>query len=198
MDHDNEDDNDGENFDYYNFGNNSNISRIDYDEEATGVFSGSGIGSNGGREGEWSDPWPTNDDWRRFRRRFQRAVRQSLEVMERNRLAYLQAQAAAAAAAELEEQQHFGKSGKTCSSGRGKGSGKGTGKIMTTSKRPADKNGGRASREAERERDPLLRAGLGRGGGGRIGKHVTENKRIRVPAIKGASLLWRYTRGGYV
>ncbi|KAK0731071.1 hypothetical protein B0H67DRAFT_454402, partial [Lasiosphaeris hirsuta] len=24
--------------------------------------------------GEWCDPWPTNDDWRRFRRRFQRAI----------------------------------------------------------------------------------------------------------------------------
>jgi len=25
-------------------------------------------------EGEWCDPWPTNDDWRRFRRRWVRAM----------------------------------------------------------------------------------------------------------------------------
>ncbi|KAK0733986.1 hypothetical protein B0T26DRAFT_613226, partial [Lasiosphaeria miniovina] len=25
-------------------------------------------------ESEWCDPWPTNDDWRRFRKRFQRAI----------------------------------------------------------------------------------------------------------------------------
>lgn len=28
----------------------------------------------------WCDPWPTNDDYRRFRRRFQRAVNMSLEM----------------------------------------------------------------------------------------------------------------------
>jgi hypothetical protein len=31
-------------------------------------------------ESEWCDPWPTNDDWRRFRKRFQRAVLISLEM----------------------------------------------------------------------------------------------------------------------
>ncbi|KAK1768437.1 hypothetical protein QBC33DRAFT_377418 [Phialemonium atrogriseum] len=31
-------------------------------------------------ESEWFDPWPTNDDWRRFRRRFQRAINLSLEM----------------------------------------------------------------------------------------------------------------------
>ncbi len=30
--------------------------------------------------GEWCDPWPTNDDWRRFRRRFQRAMNMTLET----------------------------------------------------------------------------------------------------------------------
>ncbi|KAK0624730.1 hypothetical protein B0T17DRAFT_638518 [Bombardia bombarda] len=42
-------------------------------------------GGGGGEEGsEWCDPWPTNDDWRRFRKRFQRAINMSLE-MERGR-----------------------------------------------------------------------------------------------------------------
>ncbi|KAH6854179.1 hypothetical protein B0I37DRAFT_303835, partial [Chaetomium sp. MPI-CAGE-AT-0009] len=29
---------------------------------------------NGARGGEWCDPWPTNDDWRRFRRRWVRGM----------------------------------------------------------------------------------------------------------------------------
>lgn len=35
-----------------------------------------GEGSDGGEEeeGEWCDPWPTNDDWRRFRRRWVRGM----------------------------------------------------------------------------------------------------------------------------
>ncbi|KAK4248175.1 hypothetical protein C7999DRAFT_13841 [Corynascus novoguineensis] len=35
---------------------------------------GLGEGSDDGEEGEWCDPWPTNDDWRRFRRRWVRAM----------------------------------------------------------------------------------------------------------------------------
>ncbi|KAL2142390.1 hypothetical protein VTI28DRAFT_1221 [Corynascus sepedonium] len=35
---------------------------------------GLGDGSDDGEEGEWCDPWPTNDDWRRFRRRWVRAM----------------------------------------------------------------------------------------------------------------------------
>jgi len=31
-------------------------------------------------EGEWCDPWPTNDDWRRFRRRFARALLQTYQA----------------------------------------------------------------------------------------------------------------------
>jgi hypothetical protein len=30
-------------------------------------------------ESEWCDPWPTNDDWRRFRRRFQRSIHLAVE-----------------------------------------------------------------------------------------------------------------------
>jgi len=38
---------------------------------------GQGDGAGGEdeeEEGEWCDPWPTNDDWRRFRRRWARAM----------------------------------------------------------------------------------------------------------------------------
>jgi hypothetical protein len=31
-------------------------------------------------EGEWCDPWPTNDDWRRFRRRFTRTLLQTFQA----------------------------------------------------------------------------------------------------------------------
>ncbi|EGZ77991.1 hypothetical protein NEUTE2DRAFT_147351 [Neurospora tetrasperma FGSC 2509] len=219
LDIDKEDDGDGENFDYYNFSgggnggssnsngnsgwtNNDHDDDYDDDEDVRGDVNrvgggraGGGGDRGGGSGGEWSDPWPTNDDWRRFRQRFQKAVRQSLEVMERHRLACL-ATAEAAKVADGGE-KHSAKGGKESSaSGRRKKTGKGT--TTTTTTKAAEKNSwsGRASREAEwewerqweREREPL-RAGLE----GRIGKHAT---RIRVPAIKGASLLWRYTRGG--
>ena len=233
---------DGERFDYYNFsgssgssGNNNNSSgwmNNNNDENSTGDVriggsgSGSGSGGSGGGGGEWSDPWPTNDDWRRFRRRFQKAVRQSLEVMERQRLASLAAAAAAAVeaaafeAAATEAENGSGGSnrceGKQQQSGKGAGrnskrSGKGS--MMITAK--AEKNGAPASASASREaewewerRMGMERTGGGGGGGsgpgagsGRAGKHAAaaaSTQRIRVPAIKGASLLWRYTRGGYV
>lgn len=73
---------------------------------------------------EWCDPWPTNDDWRRFRRQFQRAINLALE-------------------------------------------------------RDYVDCGGKA--------------GCGRESGRKIG-----GQKARVPGLKGASLLWRYTRGRYV
>ncbi|KAK1834235.1 hypothetical protein QBC39DRAFT_253095 [Podospora conica] len=89
------------------------------------------LGDVGTEESEWCDPWPTNDDWRRFRKRFQRAIGLSLEMN-------LVEEAEAAAA------------------------------------------GGRKG---------------GKGNGGGVGK---ERRKMQLPALKGASLLWRYTRGGYV
>ncbi|KAK3383286.1 hypothetical protein B0T24DRAFT_516296 [Lasiosphaeria ovina] len=81
-------------------------------------------------ESEWCDPWPTNDDWRRFRKRFQRTINMSLEMN-------------VAGGEEAE---------------------------------PAGPRGG--AREAPRG--------------------SSQQKKMPVPALKGASLLWRYTRGGYV
>jgi hypothetical protein len=94
---------------------------------------------------EWCDPWPTNDDWRRFRRRFQRAMHLSLEM---NQVAPPQT----------------GRKG--CGGAKGASAGTGSG---------AAQNHRYAGRPETRQQ-----------------------QRMALPALKGASLLWRYTRGGYV
>ena len=106
--------------------------------------------NDGGEESEWCDPWPTNDDWRRFRRRFQRAINLSLEM---NLVDESEARGGVKAKATKEK-----------------------------------------DREAwcGREWDREWERGAGPGGAERA------EKKIQVPALKGASLLWRYTRGGYV
>ena len=101
-------------------------------------------------ENEWFDPWPTNDDWRRFRKRFLRAVCQSLET------------------------DSLGAAG--CKWLRNKGGGRegGAGNVGT---------------------------GSGGGGGGSMCSRPGEEggkKKLPIPALQGASLLWRYTEGGYV
>lgn len=91
-----------------------------------------------GEESEWFDPWPTNDDWRRFRRRFQRAINISLEM------------------------NLVGDAGaKGCRGGNGS-------------------------------------AGGGGNGNGVVCRPGEARQKVPVPELKGASLLWRYTRGGYV
>lgn len=90
-----------------------------------------------GEESEFFDPWPTNDDYRRFRRRFQRAINLSLEM-------------------DLVGDPGSGTKGCGVSSGESLG-------CCGASCRPG---------EAVRK--------------------------VPVPELKGASLLWRYTRGGYV
>lgn len=99
-------------------------------------------------EGEWCDPWPTNDDWRRFKRRWVKAVRLGLREEERKG-----------------ERERDG-----CGGGGGGG------------RKVAEKREWDEFREGKGERED---AG---------------NKKVKlsVPALKGASLLWRYTRGGYV
>lgn len=105
-------------------------------------------------ESEWCDPWPTNDDWRRFRKRFQRAIGLSLE---RN----------------LVEEGEGERGGGKVAGGRG-------GKVGGCPTGGGGGGGGGA---------------WGRDVGGGVGK---ERRKMQVPALKGASLLWRYTRGGYV
>ncbi|KAK0656721.1 hypothetical protein B0T16DRAFT_452258 [Cercophora newfieldiana] len=99
------------------------------------------LGDLGTEESEWCDPWPTNDDWRRFRKRFQRAINLSLEM------------------------GLVGEEGE---------------------KRPWCR---------ERERGEYA---AGAGGGHGRGERAEGVRRMQIPALKGASLLWRYTRGGYV
>lgn len=61
---------------------------LDMDEEkddwdsliAAGLGSSGGAGGLDDEENEWCDPWPTNDDWKRFKKRFQRGVLMSLEM----------------------------------------------------------------------------------------------------------------------
>lgn len=95
---------------------------------------------------EWCDPWPTNDDWRRFRKRFQRAIHMSVET---------------------------------------------------------NPGGGGEGREEGRESGPLRGGCFGdeRWKSHGCGWEAPREERPRVQqplALKGASLLWRYTRGGYV
>jgi hypothetical protein len=94
------------------------------------------------RGGAWCDTWPTNDDWRRFRRRWVRGVRMAGEDGQDER-----------------ERCEYGMVG----------GGAGCKRSVTE-----------AFGEEDRDR--------------RGRKQV----RPAVPAIKGASLLWRSAKGGYV
>ncbi|KAK3941073.1 hypothetical protein QBC46DRAFT_448967 [Diplogelasinospora grovesii] len=99
-------------------------------------------------ESEWCDPWPTNDDWRRFRKRFQRAINLSLENTP----------------------------------------------VVEEAKGSKGSQGGRVwpgDRVAHTNCPTLAKDGRDGGGGG-------GTRKMKVPELKGASLLWRYTRGGYV
>ncbi|KAL2019808.1 hypothetical protein VTK56DRAFT_9159 [Thermocarpiscus australiensis] len=119
----------------------------DWDRLMGGGGGGSSNGGEDGEDGEWCDPWPTNDDWRRFRRRFQRAM-----------------------VACLGCDCGCGTEGEGQGFNRGKGCGFGNG-------------------------------GFNGGGGGEKGIAVgvawKGQERVCLPELKlkGASLLWRYTRG---
>lgn len=107
---------------------------------------GGGDVSDGEEEGEWCDPWPTNDDWRRFRRRWVRGM--------------VAACLPAAGPGEGGRDGGAGEEGAVVRAAAGK-----------------------------------TCAAAGRSGKGPKGREVEE--RICLPKwkLKGASLLWRYTRG---
>jgi hypothetical protein len=114
---------------------------------------GGGDGSDGedGEGGEWCDPWPTNDDWRRFRRRWVRGM----------------------VAACLPPA-----SSASSSSAGGDGDGSEWGGVE-------ESRGGAAGGK-----------GCGSWGGkGEKGKGARERVCLPRWRLKGASLLWRYTRG---
>ncbi|OIW34439.1 hypothetical protein CONLIGDRAFT_688280 [Coniochaeta ligniaria NRRL 30616] len=123
---------------------------LDYDEDKDDLNDA----DEGEESDEWCDPWPTNDDWRRFRRRLVKAIRLTLQGLGNN------------------NNTEGGDDG--C--GRGGGGGGGGGYKV---------------------------AGGGPWGSGRAeedgGRSESSGKaKMCVPALKGASLLWRYTKGGYV
>lgn len=117
------------------------------------------LGDLGSEESEWCDPWPTNDDWRRFRKRFQRAISLSLEM-------------------GLAEEAEGVKGGRKKSGGAKAGKEK-------------EWNGGGNNPWCQRggERDPWVGVG-----GARERENGKGERKIQIPALKGASLLWRYTR----
>ncbi|KAK3393241.1 hypothetical protein B0H63DRAFT_516436 [Podospora didyma] len=107
------------------------------------------LNDTGEEESEWCDPWPTNDDWRRFRKRFQRAINISLEMNT-------------------------------------------AGSDQESEPKQSQKGGGGGGWDASCPRDYYRECPEGE-----KSKPSTQ-KKMQVPALKGASLLWRYTRGGYV
>ncbi|KAL1877340.1 hypothetical protein VTK73DRAFT_8713 [Phialemonium thermophilum] len=112
--------------------------------------------------GEWFEPWPTNDDWRRFRRRFIRAVKTSLE-MDMVATPPLPP-SLSSSPPSIWDTKTKGRKRKRCATSGGP-SGRGTG------------------------------AEGGEGGWGGFYKtedDVGERRRVPLPALKGASLLWRY------
>ncbi|KAK3329785.1 hypothetical protein B0H66DRAFT_37739 [Apodospora peruviana] len=148
----------------------------DKDDWDLGELADDDDGNGGG--GEWCDPWPTNDDWRRFRKRFQRAITLSLE---QNSSSF------------TTEEGSLGESGGGAWRKAG-GSGGGSGYCPVRElhgRLPLMSNGGawgsNGGAGGDRERIASEKAAAS-----------FSAKKVRVPAIKGASLLWRYTRGGYV
>ncbi|KAK3362264.1 hypothetical protein B0T25DRAFT_594696 [Lasiosphaeria hispida] len=140
---------------------------IDEDKDDWDVLHDLAAGDDEG--GEWCDPWPTNDDWRRFRRRFQRAIALALEL-------------------EARAGGEDGEAARGAAGGKGRqGQGpQGQGQQWR------DASGGGGGVWCARDRSGPAAGG---GPGGPRGKVPSK---MHVPALKGASLLWRYTRGGYV
>ncbi|KAB5579996.1 hypothetical protein GE09DRAFT_1254277 [Coniochaeta sp. 2T2.1] len=148
---------------------------LDYDEDKDD-WDNSPDDEDDTEEGEWCDPWPTNDDWRRFRRQFVRAIRAAVQGL---------------GGSEGEE----GCGGVGSGSGKAAGGGGGWkgvggsggngpwGTAMGNGIGGRWDGGGRAGpeRDGEGERERLEAKAKGK---------------ICVPALKGASLLWRYTKGG--
>ncbi|KAM7199308.1 hypothetical protein V8F33_004556 [Rhypophila sp. PSN 637] len=137
-------------------------------------------GGLGGPNGEWCDPWPTNDDWRRFRKRFQRAINLALDT---------NSGAEKAAGQRIEEEVAAeGKQHESGSSGMSRGQ-QGGGWNCPVRELHSRHGPGGAWAKMQKDRS-------GPTAGEREAK--IGNKKFSIPVLKGASLLWRYTRGGYV
>ncbi|KAK4216991.1 hypothetical protein QBC37DRAFT_278307 [Rhypophila decipiens] len=122
--------------------------------------------------GEWCDPWPTNDDWRRFRKRFQRAINLALDTPNTG---------GGGAGAEKGQSRGMG----------GQGGGWNC-PVRELHSRPHGPGGAWANKM---QKD---RSGSGPTAAAGEREAKIGNKKFSIPVLKGASLLWRYTRGGYV
>lgn len=154
--------------------------------------------------GEWTDPWPTNDDWRRFRRRFQRAVVATLQSGlvhggdGKNALCVhdepssavpiaigpggvsAKNGAAATGSKKYQYQHYLQMQRREASSTDSDNYHPGFNNLHNILRRQASGEiGGLIKHSAGTSFDPRRRYSL----------------KQNIPAIKGVSLLWRYTRG---
>lgn len=159
----------------------------EYSDDPNGPGQG-GMGGLGGA-GEWCDPWPTNDDWRRFRKRFQRAINSALDHPSPS-----QGAKEGASGGEASEWTKQGGSGARSMGGPMTGFGGGWDcPVRELHSRPGGPYGPGGWAKAQQQKGTGTGASAGEAREAKIG-----NKKFNIPVLKGASLLWRYTRGGYV
>jgi len=148
---------------------------LDIDEDKDDWDLGDLLADDGG--GEWCDPWPTNDDWRRFRKRWARAMVLSAEM------------GLVTGEGEVKEKgrkrKREGEREREGACVRGASATGSWGGVSATGEKSASWWAG-------------LRGGEADADGDRGGEVREEKRRMVLPVLKGASLLWRYTRGGYV
>jgi hypothetical protein len=163
-------------------------------------------------EGEWCDPWPTNDDWRRFRRRFLRAMVAASYSSSSSSSSSSAGSGSGSSAAVGGEGLEGGGSGgggekwEIVGGTNSSHSGAGWGGYRSSS---SNVGSGWKGCTTTGTTSGALVGGMGGGWGpgagvtmfgpGRAGYRGREKVAGRVlPGLKlkGASLLWRYTRGG--
>ncbi len=140
-------------------------------------------------DGDWCDPWPTNDDWRRFRRRFQRAVVAAVQagLVNNGSGAGVGSSSIDDKRSQQAQQQKCGYSGGYDSyshdySFQGPHQFSTQNGLHSNGKHSGNGNGYGYNKSA--------------GGNGKAaaGQQQRQPLQHNLPAIKGASLLWRYTR----
>ena len=154
--------------------------------------------------GDFFDPWPTNDDWRRFRRRFQRAVVAALQAG----LATGNGQNAFCVDADVNEAAFVSvRAGCGSATSRSSGSGlfvsseKKYQQFLQQNQQKCDGDDYSSGYNGPHNYNNLysLHGSSNYGSGHKSGGASSHRRRYslkhNLPAIKGASLLWRYTRG---
>lgn len=154
--------------------------------------------------GDFFDPWPTNDDWLRFRRRFQRAVVATLQAG----LATGDGQNTFCVDADVNEAASA--SGRVgCGTGASRNSGSGLfsssdkkyQQFLQQNQQKCDGEDYNSGYNGPHNYNSLysLHGGSKYSGVHKNGSAGGHRRRYslkhNLPAVKGASLLWRYTRG---